>query len=330
MKVLIFLVLITLSLSVSFSSKGKASRFHAVRPPPQVNPLDASKPAHTRASVQEINSKKKAWTATLYPHFEGKTQLELSHKLLGFVDPGPKLALELRAHFVAPPPSATPLPESFYAFNKWNCNSMNMIRDQGECGSCWYFSSAEVISDRICITKKTQDIVSPFHIASCARQNGCGGGWMSEAFDFYITNGVVLDSCQPYTMPLNCIQTCPNSGFQGTYTQALRKGASRYMLPNNEIAIQTEIYNNGPITAAFNVYNDFYSYQSGVYEYTSGDYAGGHAIKILGWGVENGVKFWYCANSWGTVWGLGGFFKIRRGVDECSIESWHVVAGMPQ
>ena len=131
-------------------------------------------------------------------------------------------------------------------------------------------------------------------------------------------------------MPPKCVKTCTNKGYKGKYAEALRKGASRYMLPNNEVALQTEIFNRGPITAAFYVYNDFFSYKSGVYEYTSGTFAGGHAIKILGWGVEKGVKFWYCANSWGTGWGLNGYFKIRRGVDECFIESWHVVAGLPK
>ena len=207
-----------------------------------------------------------------------------------------------------------------------------MIRDQGGCGSCWAFASAEVISDRICIQKNTQDIVSPFHIASCARRNGCGGGWMSEAFDYYISKGVVLDSCQPYNMPLRCVKTCRNKiySYREKYTNALRKGASRYMLPNNVEEIKMEIYNNGPITAAFYVYDDFFSYKSGVYQKTSDSYAGGHAIKILGWGVENGVDFWYCANSWGTGWGMNGFFKILRGNNECYIEKWHVVAGLPK
>ena len=328
MKALIFLTLLTLSICVSFSSKGQ--RMKAEPPPPQVDPLEANKPAITASSVADTNSKNPGWSAFLYPNFAGKTQTELSKTLLGFIDPGPEVAEQLRAQYT-PAPQAADLPTSFYSFNKWNkCKSMKMIRDQGGCGSCWAFASAEVISDRICIYKKKQDIVSPFHIVSCARPNGCGGGWMSEAFDFYVKNGVVLDSCQPYNLPPNCVKTCTNKKFKGTYAQALRKGACRYMLPNKEEELKKEIYNRGPITAAFYVYNDFFSYKSGVYHYTDGAFAGGHAIKILGWGVENGVKFWYCANSWGTGWGLGGFFKIRRGTNECFIESWHVVAGLPK
>jgi cathepsin B len=63
----------------------------------------------------------------------------------------------------------------------------------------------------------------------------------------------------------------------------------------------------------FDVYQDFMSYASGVYSHVSGGLAGGHAIKILGYGSENGTDYWLCANSWGPKWGLKGFFKIKVG-----------------
>ncbi|MDN4175924.1 C1 family peptidase, partial [Nocardioides sp. SOB77] len=64
-----------------------------------------------------------------------------------------------------------------------------------------------------------------------------------------------------------------------------------------------EIYKNGPVEAAFTVYEDFLSYKSGVYQATSSQALGGHAIKILGWGVENNTPYWLVANSWNTDWG---------------------------
>jgi len=76
------------------------------------------------------------------------------------------------------------------------------------------------------------------------------------------------------------------------------------------------------------VYSDFEAYKTGVYQHTSGSYLGGHAIKLLGWGTENGTPYWYLANSWNESWGDKGFFKILRGSDECGIESG-IVAGLP-
>uniref|UniRef100_A0A8W8NDP1 Peptidase C1A papain C-terminal domain-containing protein n=3 Tax=Ostreidae TaxID=6563 RepID=A0A8W8NDP1_MAGGI len=55
----------------------------------------------------------------------------------------------------------------------------------------------------------------------------------------------------------------------------------------------------------------------------------GHAIKILGWGTENGDDYWLVANSWNPDWGDQGFFKILRGQDECGIES-QISAGEPK
>ena len=70
--------------------------------------------------------------------------------------------------------------------------------------------------------------------------------------------------------------------------------------------------------AAFTVYDDFFNYKSGIYKHTTGSYRGGHAVKMLGWGVENGVEYWLCANSWGPSWGDKGFFKIAKG--QCGID----------
>lgn len=106
-------------------------------------------------------------------------------------------------------------------------------------------------------------------------------------------------------------------------------GASAYKVTTTKSVteIQTEIYHYGPVEASYKVYEDFYHYKSGVYHYTSGKLVGGHAVKIIGWGVENGVDYWLIANSWGTSFGEKGFFKIRRGTNECQIEG-NVVAGI--
>ena len=82
-----------------------------------------------------------------------------------------------------------------------------------------------------------------------------------------------------------------------------------------------DLYDYGTVTAAFTVYEDFLSYTSGVYVHKYGEELGGHAIKIFGYGVEDGTEYWFCANSWNDSWGDQGFFKIKKGVDECGIES---------
>lgn len=90
---------------------------------------------------------------------------------------------------------------------------------------------------------------------------------------------------------------------------------------SNVAAIQKAIMEQGPVEAAFSVYSDFENYSSGVYQHTGGSMLGGHAIRIVGWGVQGTTPFWKVANSWNPYWGEDGYFRIIRGQDECGIES---------
>lgn len=58
------------------------------------------------------------------------------------------------------------------------------------------------------------------------------------------------------------------------------------MNPTTVVGIQTELFNNGPMEAGFSIYEDFFSYASGVYYHVSGGLAGGHAVKLIGYGVD--------------------------------------------
>ena len=71
------------------------------------------------------------------------------------------------------------------------------------------------------------------------------------------------------------------------------------------------------------------TYKSGIYQHVEGSYLGGHAVKLVGWGVEDGIEYWKIANSWNEDWGEDGYFRIVAGKDECGIES-QCVAGLPK
>lgn len=92
--------------------------------------------------------------------------------------------------------------------------------------------------------------------------------------------------------------------------------------------IKQDIYDNGPVTAAMMVYEDFLSYSSGIYVRHSNDFLGGHAIKGVGWGKDasSGINFWIMANSWSPSWGENGYFRIKMG--ECQIDEM-VTSALP-
>jgi len=85
-------------------------------------------------------------------------------------------------------------------------------------------------------------------------------------------------------------------------------------------AIQKAILAGGPVETAFTVYKDFENYAGGIYHHVSGGIAGGHAVKIVGWGEEGGTSYWKIANSWNPYWGEKGYFRIKRGNNECGVE----------
>jgi len=89
---------------------------------------------------------------------------------------------------------------------------------------------------------------------------------------------------------------------------------------SGEEGIQKAIMAGGPVETAFTVYADFANYASGIYHHVSGSVMGGHAVRIVGWGVDGGNKYWKVANSWNPYWGEKGYFRIKRGSSECGIE----------
>mmetsp|Transcript_75691 Transcript_75691/g.175517 ORF Transcript_75691/g.175517 Transcript_75691/m.175517 type:complete len:372 (+) Transcript_75691:54-1169(+) len=94
----------------------------------------------------------------------------------------------------------------------------------------------------------------------------------------------------------------------------------RTVTASGEKSIQQAIMAGGPMETAFTVYSDFENYASGIYHHVSGGFAGGHAVKFVGWGVEDGQKYWKVANSWNPYWGEQGYFRMRRGTNEGGIE----------
>merc|ERR1712050_164056 len=113
--------------------------------------------------------------------------------------------------------------------------------------------------------------------------------------------------------------TCTEKSYSKSYAQDKKKAVSSYSL-GSVSQIQSDMMKYGSVTGAFTVYADFPTYKSGVYKHTTGSALGGHAVELVGWGMDGSQKYWLVKNSWNEEWGDGGFFKIARGTNECGIE----------
>lgn len=282
-----------------------------------------ARPTLDRTIIDEVN-KHKDWVAGHNDRFDG-VDFEEAKKLCGtLLANSTELDGYVRYHKVGD------IPTSFDARQKWP-NCIHPIRDQQQCGSCWAFGATEALSDRICIAGGPNVVLSPQHMVSCDKKNyGCQGGYLNYAWQFMVDPGVCTDECMPYTSGGGSSGTCPNPlKCTGSGTWKTYQAKNWYSVPKSVEQIQTELMTHGPMEVAFNVYQDFFSYKSGVYKHKSGGLAGGHAVKLIGWGVDGNQPYWIIANSWGTSWGMNGLFWIARGTNECGIES-NVIAGLPK
>jgi cathepsin B len=242
---------------------------------------------------------------------------------------------------------AADLPESYDTREAYSrCGPV--VQSQGSCGSCWTFSTTGVLTQRTCIANEALDSnfrLAPQALVTCdddcfdggtVCNNGCNGGYTTLAFENMVTFGTTVEHCVAYTSGdgtdpetcgstteegsvLNMWSTCELDSDESDITI---KGAASYSLAGED-EMMADIYLNGPIQGTFLLESDMYGYASGVYECdTDAADLGGHATIIVGWGVENSVKYWIIQNSWGSDWGDSGFFKLRRGVNACSIETY--------
>lgn len=95
----------------------------------------------------------------------------------------------------------------------------------------------------------------------------------------------------------------------------------QYGSVSGETDIMNELVARGPLACSMATTDAFHEYKGGIFYDDTGDLDVSHEVSIVGYGEQNGVKFWRVRNSWGAYWGESGFFRIVRGVNNLAIES---------
>jgi len=286
------------------------------------------------------------------------------------------------------------LPESFNGKEHWK-EFLSPVFNQGNCGSCWAFSTTSTLAARFNIlTNLTNLVLSPTMLIICdvdevdvvdnsathpyfdfhpeleqsirkviydtktyQKESACFGNSLSQTWENLYLYGTVKLDCLPYDYDGPDIQYSLTNFQEGDVLPACQNVTGPYVdlcidqkTPARQWRCQTyyivpatsdedgsidnmktEIYTYGPVTSGFDVYPDFYEFNSKkeIYEWNGqGPKVGGHAVEIVGWGQENNKDFWWIKNTWGESWGIDGYFKMIRGNNNCNIET-NVIAGIP-
>jgi len=223
----------------------------------------------------------------------------------------------------------------------WNdiegVNYLTNLRNQhipSYCGSCWAHAATSAMSDRIKIDRKAAwpDInIAPQVLISCSGDDGCHGGEAYNAFEWMSKNEITDETCSIYRARghdngaecapmIHCENCMPNEPCFVPDSYKIYN-TEEYGKVSGEEAMMQEIYQRGPIACGIAVPDDLETYTSGIYEDKTGNMDIVHDISIVGYGEENGVKYWTVRNSWGTHFGEDGFVRVIRGINNIAIES---------
>lgn len=189
------------------------------------------------------------------------------------------------------------------------------VKDQGQCGSCWAFSTTGVLEGQELKISKQKDLIglSEQNLVDCVDKDlGCAGGLPIDAMDKIKEEGGIVDEdSYPYTATTG--KVCKFNKSKVVMTD------SGYALlkEGDEDALKKVVAKFGPVSVAIDASPvTFQFYRKGVYKSKfchSDESSLDHAVLIVGYGTtDKGVDYWLVKNSWDTVWGDEGYIKMAR------------------
>lgn len=198
------------------------------------------------------------------------------------------------------------------------------VKDQGQCGSCWSFSTTGALEGQM--YRKTGSLVSlsEQNLVDCSTpegNQGCNGGLMDAAFQYIKLNGGIdTEESYPYeAQDGTCRYSAKYAGGEDTGFVDVPSG--------DENALKEAVATVGPVSIAIDAsQSSFQFYSSGIYnEPDCSSTALDHGVLVVGYGTlapeetadDNDVNhkhnhYWIVKNSWSTKWGDQGYIKMSR------------------
>jgi C1A family cysteine protease len=185
-------------------------------------------------------------------------------------------------------------------------NAVTPIKNQGQCGSCWAFSTTGSIEGAFAIKTGTLKSFSEQELVDCSQPEGnmgCNGGLMDYGFEYAEEEGLCLEDDYSY------------EAFQDT---CRKSSCSKNVQVKNfvdvkpcEVALKHAVAGQ-PVSVAIEADQPgFQFYSSGVFTAECGT-ALDHGVLVVGYGTLDNTLYWKVKNSWGASWGMNGYIFMER------------------
>ena len=263
--------------------------------------------------IEEHNEAGHSWTMSVNK-FADLTPEEFKLMYTGFNKPKPALRKStIKFDYIRLTP-VEDLPDSFDWSEK---GAVTPVKDQGQCGSCWAFSSIASIEGAYFLSSGKLVSLSEQQLVDCSSSygnEGCMGGIFLPSYQYAEATSICSEKDYPYTAEDGTCVTCTGITKVDSYVE---------VPANNENALQQALLEN-PVSVA--VVANGLSWQF----YSSGIISSGcpstqidHGVTLVAYGTDNGKDYWRIKNSWGSSWGEKGFVRLARNVaqegGECGI-----------
>jgi len=185
--------------------------------------------------------------------------------------------------------------------------AVTAIKNQGQCGSCWAFSTTGSTEGAVEIKSGKLTSLSEQQLVDCSSaegNQGCNGGLMDYAFEYIMKNkGLCTEADYPYKgVDGTCKKTCQVASTISSYKDVTQ---------NDEDALQAAVAQQ-PVSVAIEADKmGFQFYKKGVFSGICGTNLD-HGVLAVGYGTDSGKDYWKVKNSWGATWGMEGYILLKR------------------
>lgn len=265
--------------------------------------------------IEKVNTQNKSYTLG-HNQFSGMDSLDFSNYLassIGLTERyGLGVTIEVRNEVQAD--SLTALPSAVDWVAK---GGVTPVKDQGQCGSCWSFSTTGALEGAYFIkygslpSFSEQQLVDCDNLSNGGRDHGCNGGLMDNAFNWISKNGgLCSEAAYPYVSG-----TTKTAGTCQTTCKLVSgsKIVSHTDVPTKSDDAMMGAIAKQPVSIAIEAdQREFQLYKSGVFTGACGTNLD-HGVLVVGYGTMDGLDYYRVKNSWSTTWGDNGYIYLGRG-----------------